>query len=165
MNMRDERMKSLWCLIIVFLLGLPASVSGYGGLSQPIAGFSTEPFAWIDWIGDVPGSVLMSQGFNPVLPGPGFAYKPSVSEAGGSLLLSSPFNINAGSTLTVTTSVFTAIRPNLDNIGFALLLQDSSLKTILSNVRSDNINHFGDFGALPGTIYTSPSAIGCRVHE
>lgn len=160
-------MKTLWCLIIVILLGSPISaraldlsyaVSGYGGLSQPVAGFSTAPFMWIDWTGNVPGSVLTSYGFNPVLPGPDFAYNPSVSNAGGSLLLSSPFSVNAGSILTVTTSVFTAAQPSVDNIGFTLLLQDSTLKAILANVRPDNINHFGDFGALPGTIYAPPSA-------
>jgi len=113
------------------------------------------PFPWIDWTGNVPGSEFTSYGFNPVLPASGSTFNPSLGT--GSLLLSSPFSLDAWSTLSVTTSVFTASIATFNNVGFALLLEDSALKAVLANVRPDNINHFGDFGFIPGTVYAPPS--------
>src|SRR6266850_3835657 len=86
-------MNSLRSLIMVVLLGTPGvswaldlsyTVAGFGGVSQPVAGFSTAPFPWIDWTGNVPGSEFTSYGFNPVLPASGSTFNPSLGT--GSLL-------------------------------------------------------------------------------
>ena len=110
---------------------LSFSVLGTGGVSPPVAGFSESSFAWVDNTGAVAGSAFGAYGFNPV---PGV---PSVTDDGvGSLMLSSAFSMNDGDLLSVSLSVLTASEQK-GGYGFALLLEDSQLRSIIANVRPD----------------------------
>jgi hypothetical protein len=133
------------------------SVVGSGGTSAPVAGFSDSPFWWIDSTGNVAGSALATYGFNPVVALPGSDVWGVDYGYPGSLLISNEFSLIDGEGLTIDMSVMAAHASPWDDIGFAVLLENSSVRAVLANTRPDGINHIGDFGSVPGTTLTSVS--------
>jgi len=133
------------------------TVMGSGGLSDPVAGFSDTSFWWIDSTGTVAASTLATYGFNPVVAVPGGAVWGVDYGTPGSLLLSNEFSLVEGEGLTIDMSVMTAHSSPFEDIGFAVLLQDSLVRAVLGNVRPDGINHIGDYGSIAGTLYTPVS--------
>lgn len=148
----------LLCLTVsVLVVSIPAfadTVMGNGGTSPAVPGFSDSSFKWIDNTGGVSTSALSSI----------FSY--DVFQSGGdntgtgSLLLSNPFTVGAGTTLNVSFSIFTAenIGSSFNELGFAVLLENSQLVAILAASRPDGINHIGDFGNFPSVTFQGPSA-------
>src|SRR5690242_9820320 len=119
-------------------LDLTYSVTGDGGISQPLAPISSNPFWWIDTKGtDSLG--LANYGFNPLLDNTTI----DPGEWHGSTLLSSPFDLQDGEALTVMADVFsnTGYKGSLavfNQAGFALLLQNSNvMSALLFDVRAD----------------------------
>jgi hypothetical protein len=143
-------------LLLVLVLVIPAfadTVSGTGGVSSPVPGFSDTSFQWIDNTGGVSSSVLSSvYGYN--------IFQQAGLTGTGSLLLSNPFTLGATSTLDVSFSLFTAENHGLsfNELGFAILLQNSQMVAVLGATRPDGANHVGDFGNFPGVTYLGPSA-------
>ncbi len=139
------------------------TVSGTGGASAPVSGLSDQPFMWADYTGGVSGaSTLAAYGFNPT---PGF---PSLLDASvGSFLLSSTFDMNDGDVLTVDMSIFTA-NADKDHFGFALLIEDSTLRAVLANIRADgettpiDMPHPEDWNFVPPSpgVATSVQTLG-----
>lgn len=130
---------------------------GSGGQSGPVAGFSDSSFWWADTTGGVSGAALSAYGFNPVTPSPGGGVWGVDYGAPGSYLLSSEFDLVANESLTIDLSVMTSHSSAWDDIGFAVLVQDSTVRAVLANTRPDGINHIGDFGSIPGTTLTPVS--------
>ena len=131
---------------------LSVTVDGTGGLSAPIDGISASPFWWITTNGGVPGSVLADFGFDPLME-PGALL--SVSDWSGSLLVTSPFDVENGSTLSADFKLFQSDFADVD-VGFSLLLKDSIVQSILWVSRPDGRLNIGDFGPIPGTVFVTP---------
>jgi len=138
-------------------LSLSYTVSGTGGVSQPVSGFSNTSFWWADTSGGVSGSVLTALGFDLVPPGPGGTPYYFNSGSTGSLLFSSVLTMS-GESLTVDFAGMTvAGLPPLNQADFALLVQNSQVVAILADVAPNGVNHIYDFGPMPGTLYPNPS--------
>ena len=147
-------------LVVLIALSLPAfadPVSSYttigtGGVSGPVANFSNSSFAWADNTGGVNASTLSSTyGYG--------VFQDGSSYGTGSLLLSNPFTVSAGSTLSVNFSLFTSQNPMCQcDYGFGVLLQNSHLVAVLGASRMDGIGLVGAFGPFPFTIFAGPSA-------
>lgn len=145
--------RSVLFLLVLSLPSFADTVIGTGGNSPSVTGFSSSSFEWIDNTGNVDASVLSSIfGYN--------VFQSGDSNPGtGSLLLSNPFTVGAGSSLNVNFSIFTAQNPgfSFDELGFAVLLQNFQVVAILGANRPDGINHIGDFGSFPGVTFQGPS--------
>jgi hypothetical protein len=124
-------------------LQLGYTVMGTGGLSGPAAGFSNSSFWWADTSGNVAESALANYGFVPYTVPAG--QNPGYSSVTGSLLLSSAFTIGAGQSLNVTTTAITDEAQDSKQLDFALLLENSQLVAVLSNISPDGSQGFGDF--------------------
>ncbi len=135
---------------------LAYTVMGIGGLSLPIPGFTRISTWWIDSTGNNGGGVLTSYGFDPVVPNQNMAPFALNDIVLGSLLLSSEFQVAQGQALTVKTLVLSPTTSCREEIDFVLLLKNSSLSAVLSVLRPDNINIFGDMGPMPSLTHTSP---------
>ena len=152
-------MKFLWLRLVcsLLVLSLPTfadTVTGTGGSSAAVPGFSGSSFEWIDDTGGVNASTLSSVfGYNVFDSGTG---QPGT----GSLLLSNTFTVNGSSTIDVDFSIFTAENPgsSFNELGFAALLQNGQLVAILGASRPDGINHIGDFGDVPSLTFQGPSS-------
>jgi hypothetical protein len=132
------------------------TVSGHGGLSQPILAFRNSSFWWADSVVEgtvVPPDFPATLGFHVRQGGGG--PKPNTK---GSVLLSSSFSLAATEVLAVQLSVFTGHANPFSDVGFALLLKHSMLNAILANLRPDNIRHFDDLPHPPSEDFTPPSA-------
>ena len=116
------------------------TVVGTGGTSSAIAGFSDDSFWWSDYRGTVSAASLVTDyGFNMTPGAPGYM-QDSLSYHFGSLLLSSPFSLEEGDALNVSMTLLTGhVQGSLGqaDVGFAVLLQDSTLRAVLSNTRGD----------------------------
>src|SRR5437016_3829255 len=128
--MNSSMLRLAVTVLVVLVISVPCfadTVTGTGGVSPAVAGFSSSPFEWIDNTGGVTASTLSSVfGYNIFQSGPG---EPGT----GSFLLSNPFTVSAGSTINVSFSVFTAqyIGSSFNELGFAVLLQNSQLVAVL----------------------------------
>jgi len=129
------------------------TVMGTGGESTTIPEFSNGSFWWADYTGGVAGSpTLGSFGFNPVPGLPSY-----LDNSTGSLLLSNSFTLNDGDELSVDISVFSA-NADKGHVGFALLLENSTLLAILANIRADGETTPIDAPHPPSWDFAAPSA-------
>jgi len=152
-SMKSSSLRLMLSLLVLSIPTFADTVSGTGGTSPAVSGFSGSSFEWIDNTGGVDASTLSSLfGYNVFQSGPG-------EPGSGSLLLSNPFTVGATSTLNVSFSIFTAenIGSSFNELGFAVLLQNSQLVAILGASRPDGINHIGDFGDFPTVTFQAPS--------
>jgi hypothetical protein len=154
---------AIFCSVLVGS-GRPASaapitysVTGTGG-SAFVPQLGDSPILWVDSTGGASGAALAAVGFNPVIADPGGAVWGVDYGRGGSYALSSEFTMNAGEALNVDFSVFTRHASPWEDMGFALLLEDSAVVAVLGNVRPDAVLHYGSLGARPGSRFTSLSA-------
>ncbi len=162
-------MRNFLFTIAIFLASTCASwadsltytVVGYGGLSSPIAGVSTNSFWWAGWGGtslpSVSGTVLTSYGFDPlsatvrgITPAP-YAENEVFS---GSLLLSNSFTVNGTQGITTTFGGLSAQAFGYETFDFALLLKDSQMAAILG-ITSPMLPFGIDDEPHPGSNFTS----------
>jgi hypothetical protein len=127
---------------------LTFTVIGTGGLSPALPGLSSSPFWWIDTTGTTPGGEVVARGFTPF---PAFVKVVDTLGAGGggSLLVSSPFNVPAGQSLDVTFQLLKILNSYANNdttapLGFALLVPASGPLTVLANITAENRNYFNN---------------------
>src|SRR4051812_25194947 len=125
---------------------LTYTVIGTGGVSQALVGLSNSPFWWIDTTGRAPAGEVVARGFTPF---PAFVKVVDTLGAGGggSLLVSSPFSVQAGCTLEVTFRILKILNSYANNdttapLGFALLIPTSGAPIVLANVTAENRNYF-----------------------
>ena len=133
------------------------SVTGTGG-SAFVSQLSDSPVLWMDSAGGTAGGALSAFGFNPVVAEAGGSVWGVDYGSGGSYALSSQFTMNAGEILNVDFSVFTRHASPWQDIGFALLLEDSAVVAVLGNVRPDGVLHYGGLGSRPGTRLATASS-------
>jgi hypothetical protein len=185
---RDRTAAAIAAAFLLFVLGFVApptasaspmsfSVMGTGGSSPALPPVSDSPFSWIDSSGGLTGAAVAPFGFD-LFQGPGINGIPD--GVTGSLLTSSAFTLGDGETLNVALTLLSTVSMNFDALGFAVLLEDSTVKAILANSRPDGIGHFGDlahpkevdfngpgpdvaFKATPGTI-NSTFQLGSRTY-
>ena len=129
------------------------SVSGTGAVASGIPAISNSPFWWIDSTGGVSGAAVDPFGFD-VFQGAGVNGIPS--GVTGSLLTSSLFSLSDGETLNVALTLLTPFSDNWGGLGFAVLLEDSTVKAILANSRPDGIGHFGDLAHPKDVDFNQP---------
>src|SRR4051812_15709616 len=145
-----------WLLLFVSVTawGIPIdltyTVIGTGGFSQPITPISNQPFWWTDSTGGISGETLGPFGYNPA---PSFP----LSTWTGSLLRSNPFSLTDDDTLSIDVLQFKQHDRQVYNVGFGLLLEDSQLRAILFNRRSDGGRQVGDAVSPPGYLFPSPT--------
>lgn len=139
------------------------SVNGTGGPSSALPPVSDSPFWWVDSTGGVSGAAMAPFGFD-LFQGPGVNGIPDGWS--GSLLTSSAFTLSEGETLNIALQLLSEASEPWYGLGFAVLLEDSTVKAILANSRPDGIGHFGDLahppdvdfnGAGPGVGFKSKS--------
>lgn len=106
---------------------------------------------WLDNSAGKPWSDIAAYNFNAI-PGATFDWK---SAATGSYALSEKFNVTAGQELAIAATLASAHRQPYWDFGFALLVQGTSLKKVLFNLRPDGNNIFGDMG--PTVLLAPPS--------
>jgi hypothetical protein len=149
------------------------TVNGTGGLSPAIAGVSDSAFWWTNTAGSVPGSVLTSYGLDSFIPadqqGAGVFSAFSTSTSVGGLLLSSPFTLAAGQSLTLDYTVATIgdFTKAFNEMGFAALLQNGVVVAILGEARPDGGAQISDtldppqlrFAVSPGVTETIQSRV------
>lgn len=123
-------------------------------LGYTVTGRGGDAFVWLDNSGKSKWSALPTHQFD-LFPGAADDWRSATS---GSSLLSSPFSLAAADTLTVTATLLTAHSSPFSDVGFALLLHNAQVKAILFALRPDGINHRGDLGPVPGTVFAAPSA-------
>lgn len=133
------------------------SVTGNGG-SAFVSQFGDSPVLWMDSAGGTSGGALSAFGFNPVVSETGGSVWGVDYGSGGSYALSSEFTMNAGEILNVDFSVFTRHASPWQDLGFALLLENSQVVAVLGNVRPDGVLHYGGLGSRPGTRFASSSS-------
>ena len=138
---------------VAFGAPLTFSVTGTGSFSQPVSGFTDSPFWWIDTTGGVSGDPVNQLGFD-VFVGPGVTGIPPFMT--GSFLMSSPFTLVDGETLSVAMSLVSLFPENFDALGFGLLLENSTVQAVLANSRPDGIRHFGDLAHPQEVDFTPP---------
>jgi hypothetical protein len=138
------------------VLDLSYSVIGDGGFSQPVAGLSDVPFWWADNTGNVSAAYVQSTyGYSVV------DAHPSRNPDLGSLLVSSPFEVGAGQTLSFdVTWVSNEYQPPFDT-AFALLLQGSSVVAVLYEAETGSNPMLGDSVSLGGIQYGPCNGFGC----
>ena len=129
------------------------TVTGRGGQAFTGARPRPQAFFWLDNTGGVPASVLATYGFN-LFPGGNDVW---IVSSSGSLLLSCPFQLSAGQRLTVKVTAITAHSYPFEDTAFAILLKNSQVQADLFALRPDGINHVGDLGPVPGTVFPPPS--------
>jgi hypothetical protein len=110
-------------------LTLSYTFTGHGGVSQPIAGFSSAPFLFVDNTGGVSNSVLFAYGIPDVFGG----------FTTGSVILSSPFELSADESINVTTSFLSLDGPHYD-WGAVYLLSNDLLAATLYTVSAGGSN-------------------------
>jgi hypothetical protein len=124
---------------------------GTGGLSQPVAGFSEDPFLWINDNGNE-GPALSQYGLDAI-PSPVdyFSLYSGLASGGspGSLMVSSAFQLDAEQSLAVDFSVLTPFWGQWYAVGFSALLENGSVVALLGNSRPDGVQNLGDFGDFP----------------
>jgi len=123
-------------------------------LGYIVTGRGGDAFVWLDNSGKSRWSALPTHQFD-LFPGSTDDWRAVTS---GSSLLSSPFSLTATDTLTVTASLLTAHSFPFSDVGFALLLHNAQVRAILFALRPDGVNHRGDLGPTPGTVFAAPSA-------
>ena len=139
------------------------TVIGNGAASSSISGLTDEPFWWIDYTGGAGFLDLESYGFYPApaVGDPSSAWYGA--NASGSLLLSSPFDLADGESLTVEMALITEKRDrwNIDgDVGFALLLEEGVLRAVLANSRPDgNLSIYTSL-SHPADLWLTPTSPG-----
>lgn len=139
--------RTVLALVTVGSLSFPAlatsapltfAVSGDGGLSGPVANFHAGAFWWADITGGVSSHTYDASGFN-LLPSLGVIDPRFSQERFGSTLLSSPIAVQEGEALSLSMRVFAGLHhaAMIDSVGFAVLLKDSFLHSVLAVVRPD----------------------------
>jgi hypothetical protein len=140
------------------------TVTGHGGLSNPVADFQDEAFWWADASARVSTATYASTGFS-IAPQPAGSTR-TLNEGEGSLLLSSAFTVQDGEELSFSMDVFAGLLFvfEVDTVGFAVLLEDSQLHSILAVVRPDgqrtgtidglNTTHHDFAPPTPGVVTT-----------
>lgn len=116
------------------------TTQGRGGQALP----------WVDTAGGAPWSALASYNF-PLMPGNNWT-----GTTFGSFLLSAPIAIAANQKLTVIAILATAHYDPYWDVGFALLVQGSTVAEVLFALRPDGVDQNGDIG--PNVFYAKPSA-------
>src|SRR4051812_28406672 len=152
--MKSLLFRSVLCFLVLSLPCFADTITGTGGTSSAVPGFSSSSFEWIDNTGNVNASTLSSIfGYNVFQSGSG---EPGT----GSLLLSNPFAVGVGSAINLSMSLFTAENTgaSFNELGFAVLLQNSQVVAILAASRPDGINHIGDFGSFSSVTFQGPSS-------
>jgi len=119
-----------------------------------LSGRGGDAFWWLDNSGGVPWSALTAHTFD-LFAGATDDWR---SQTSGSFLLSTPFTLTSAQVLAVTARMVTAHPQPFDDVGFALLLHGSAIKAVLFAARPDAINHRGDLGPTPGTVFAAASA-------
>jgi len=122
-------------------------------LSYTVQGRGGVAFFWEDNAGHTPWSALQSYNFD-LFPGAQDDWR---SVTSGSFLLSTPFALAAGQTLTIVADIITAHAFPYYDVGFGLLVSGTQVKAVLFALRPDGINHRGDLGNVPGTAFPPPS--------
>jgi len=138
---------------VAFASPMTFTVTGTGSQSQGMSGVSGSPFWWIDATGGVTGASVSPYGFD-LYAGQGVTGIPDPWT--GSLLTSSAFTLADGETLNVAMSLLSRRSDDYYSLGFAVLLEDSTIKAVLANVRPDGIEHFGDLPNPPDVNFTRP---------
>jgi|RhiMethySRZTD1v2_1073278.scaffolds.fasta_scaffold76711_2 hypothetical protein len=145
---------------------LTYTVIGTGGLSPALPGLSNSPFWWIDTTGGTPAGEVIARGFTPF---PAFVKVVDTLGAGGggSLLLSSPFQVQAGHRLDLEFQLLKIFYSYSNNdmtapLGFALLLPSSGPPVVLGNITAEDKNYFNNSSFLgsvtvPETPFAPPT--------
>jgi len=123
-------------------------------LGYSLTGRGGDAFWWLDNSGSARWSALPAQTFD-LFPGATDDWR---SQTSGSYLLSTPFALTAAQVLTVTARMVVAHAQPFYDVGFALLLHGSTIKAVLFAARPDAVNHRGDLGGIPGTVFAAKSA-------
>jgi len=131
------------------------SVDGTGAQSPGIPAISNSPFWWIDSRGGVTGAAGAPFGFD-LFQAPGINGIPDGWT--GSLLTSSAFTLGDGETLNVALTLLSTMSDNWYGLGFAVLLEDSTVTAILASSRPDGIGHFGDLVHPPDADFNKPGS-------
>jgi len=102
------------------------------------------PIWWVDKTGAQPWSEIQNYNFNLLPNAPNAATV--LSGLTGSFLVSDPFHVKAGQSLTVNATISTAgfVNNNYNDVGFGILLQNGTSQYILFALRPDNGFQFGD---------------------
>jgi hypothetical protein len=154
-------------LLVLTSLSLPAwatgepitfTVTGHGGLSDPVENLHDGVFWWADTTGTVSSLAYETTGFSIAPDAVAAGYTPN--EGIGSLLLSSAFTLQEDEELSFAMDVF-AGRPMefaVDTVGFALLLEDSRVHSVLAVVQPSG-RTFGSADGLgvPHRDFAAPS--------
>lgn len=109
---------------------------------------------WIDNTGGVKWSQMTQYNF-VLFPNAQGAFDATIS---GSVLLSDSIVLQDGQTLTVTASVLSAHDFPYYDVGFGVLLNNSTLEDVLFAIRPDGIGHIGDIGPINANSFAPPSA-------
>jgi hypothetical protein len=147
------------------------TVTGRGGLSNPVENLHDDMFWWAEAGGRVSSDSYASTGFTIAPDAVAAGYTPN--KGLGSLLLSSEFRIEEGEELTFGMDVFAGM-PSVfavDSVGFAVLLEDGLLHSVLTAVQpydartrgSDGLGYFGDKDFArpsPGVVTTLTPTLG-----
>jgi hypothetical protein len=123
-------------------------------LGYTVTGRGGDAFVWLDNSGKTRWSALPTHQFD-LFPGAGDDWRSATS---GSWLQSTPFKLEDAQTLTVTANILTAHSVPYSDVGFALLMHGAQVEAILFALRPDGINHRGDLGPAPGSVFAAPSA-------
>jgi hypothetical protein len=155
---RFSSMRPIRCLLLllVFLapvlradLGLTYTVTGHGGLSDPVPGVSDHPFWWIDTEGDASVTGMDDVYFTGS--DPSFPWPP-ISQFSGSSLLSSSFAVSNGESLDLSLTLAGSSGASyFHDLGFVVLLNDRLLPVALLYMGVPDGDPFlgeGEYGRL-----------------
>jgi len=123
-------------------------------LGYSLTGRGGDAFWWLDNSAGTPWSALPAHNFD-LFPGATDDWR---SQTSGSFLLSTSFALTAAQVLTVTARMVVAHAQPFNDVGFGLLLHGSTIKAVLFAARPDAVNHRGDLGGIPGTVFAAKSA-------
>jgi hypothetical protein len=128
-------------------MNIGLTLSGHGGVSPAVPGFSDHDFWFLDNTGGVPFSTLNQYGLTDCGLAGGCT--------SGSFALSSPFSLNASQTLKVKLSFLSADAPHYD-AGMCYLLANGQVRALLFSASGvpDGVNVINVVPVSPGVTLT-----------